>query len=538
MTAFRGLTRVALLLTLVCAISVSAAAQRGRPHSERPPGRETLPDYYTQRQEARDRREREDRQRDATRNAYDAPRSEVSYEPIFPDTPHLVFKVPADVKEGERLHDIRTSMWERRRELERGFDINDITVIAADLTDKPDRQKLYRRKLRWNMPPARLQLAPAMAALAHGAHEPLAAEIRAALRPYRDKTLVIMGHVEGESPTMRWSPDRHPINIEIGLWVELAHSEGVNLLVLGCKSAGTADIGSVNMVNSNALVDKLIGVMLKPPDTFKQFYAGLSGPDHVIAFNPFTENTTYVHARIERPDGSKTWSIGWRPPGKYYTAPRPPPPGAPITSSTDLTALLTAKCDSSARTYKDRNTCLTKARENVSRIDELRQRAENARMAAANIRERAHLTRSAEQGYWRTFAIVTIIIVLLAWLSILFTSWKQQRIDQIDRSPFRPPYREMLEATLWLAGLTAGYGMLLWSGWSVAYIVAILVLGVGAIAIIVSWSIFHEQRQLQVFVVAMDVTGTVIALLCLSSSAYALSGEYRALDKAIAFAEM
>ncbi|PLS69829.1 hypothetical protein CX046_25850, partial [Salmonella enterica subsp. enterica serovar Typhimurium] len=92
MTACRGPTRVALLLTLVCAISGSAAAPRGRPHIERPPGRETRFDdknYYKQQQEARDRRERDDRQRDATRNAYDAPRSdEVSYEPIFPDTPH------------------------------------------------------------------------------------------------------------------------------------------------------------------------------------------------------------------------------------------------------------------------------------------------------------------------------------------------------------------------------------------------------------------------------------------------------------------
>ena len=336
-------------------------------------------------------------------------------EPVYANEPYFVFKVPREPRYEKTL---REELHKRRDELGTAFNIANVTVLTADLsTDVADR-KNYDVLIRRQIPAPHRALASGMKALAQVDGRPSVASIAAALKAYRDKTLIVIGHTTSKSGEFLWTNGTRSTTIDLALWNELARDNGVNLITIGCKSAEFSNIGSPYLVNSATLLDRLGSVLRSTPSTFGEFYTRLAGEGLILAVNPLVDNLSYVTISVEDKSGGVIATIKWPsappPPVLPGLSPFPVPQGSPFPSTATV-----AQCAASSTSEDEYDVCVNAVAERIAAQDRLRAAAR----IQASIPSLRRAMLDAQSRYWRTVFYAIITAVIVAFLLAEVRNW-------------------------------------------------------------------------------------------------------------------
>jgi hypothetical protein len=169
--------------------------------------------------------------------------------------------------------------------LDAPFPLSTLTIIAADVSDNPDVQKTVREDLRKNIPARYRKLSAPLAALIRQGRQPTVSEIRTALRAHRDRTLIIVGHVDEGTGEFTLTTKAHALRLDLTAWSRLAHEERVNLIEIGCHSAAYSSLGAPAILNSAVVIRNLGHVIAAHPKTYADFYRHLTSEDLTLTFN-------------------------------------------------------------------------------------------------------------------------------------------------------------------------------------------------------------------------------------------------------------
>ncbi len=100
------------------------------------------------------------------------------------------------------------------------------------------------------------------------------------LRPYRGKTVILIGHLPDQSKKFFvFGRGGEKVGIDIERLSDAAAEAGVNLIPLGCNSGTVARIGLAGNVNSRLLARRIRDALEREPRTMGQFLSHLAGPE-------------------------------------------------------------------------------------------------------------------------------------------------------------------------------------------------------------------------------------------------------------------
>jgi hypothetical protein len=197
--------------------------------------------------------------------------------------------------------------------LDAPFPIQTLTILAADFAENPRLEKVERRRFRRAIPlrhrAARAELSKLLEGRSARTDE---AQLRAALAGYRDKVLVVVGHIPDGSRAFTFTSGPRHFEMDLELWTRLAGEERVNLIVIGCHSAAHAPLGAPDILNSALVTEALARVIAAKPATFANFFSELTSSDLRLTLDLF-EHRLFIAAPLTGAAGEQRGFLRWTP---------------------------------------------------------------------------------------------------------------------------------------------------------------------------------------------------------------------------------
>jgi hypothetical protein len=174
----------------------------------------------------------------------------------------------------------------------------------------------------------------------HGHPPPLDFDLLTqALRPLRGDTLLVMGHVDSADGALVFKgAGGRPRRLPLALFEQAARDAGVQLIVVGCKSARHTSAGFVDDLNGLEAARAMARALHARPTTLFDLYNALSGPQMVMKFDPETFWATHTVEITAGPEGGVLSNLHWsgthvRAPASAASAAAAPGPAAGEASS-------------------------------------------------------------------------------------------------------------------------------------------------------------------------------------------------------------
>lgn len=236
-------------------------------------------------------------------------------------------------------------------------------------------------------------------------------DLVARLKPYRGKTVVLLGHLPEKSRAFFvFGPRGERFTIDMDALLRAADEAGVNLVPLGCHSAELAPIGLAGRVNSHILARRLRSVSVVDPSTMGEFLAHIAGDDLQLVVNALSLRLHSSGAPLlSRRNLAEAARIGLRTVPKFNAALSKVDfdPCFGAASSADFDRCAIALAEQEARLI---------AQEEEAYASAMRERA-LATMPARLATKTAEL--SAQRRSWMLYALGYILVMPIIWLAFL-----------------------------------------------------------------------------------------------------------------------
>ena len=335
------------------------------------------------------------------------------------DLPFLKVKVPAaDTIESRTLLAFAHA---RLDAVLRGrFDTKDVKIVSLALADSRAASVAEVAAFRRTIPHANWDEFGFLAQIRDGAQVDDATKLTR-LRPYRGKTVIMVGHVPRGTADFFVHGATGPRAVDIQGWIRAANEAGVNLIPIGCDSGDFANLGAAGIVNSAKVRRQLREVLLAEPRTMADFLKRLTGADLTLTMNPLD---THLFANGLEIAGRKGEPVGRLVLQGARAAPRfqsmaEPTPGYPVDP---------CFAEGSATGF---NTCIGTAQK---KVDLAAQRQEQLYRTTAETL-RALRIAEAEQDIrnlrpWRTVAVAGYVVALAFMIYLYLIKGVARREEQ------------------------------------------------------------------------------------------------------------
>ena len=119
------------------------------------------------------------------------------------------------------------------------------------------------------------------------------------LRPYRGKTVILVGHVPDDLDSFFIFRDGKRKKVDIQNLMLAAYEEQVKLIPLGCDSGAICSFGAEGIINSDDVLEQIKKVLDTKPRTFGDFLAIFTSDTITLKLNQF-ETKFYSHSMSDK----------------------------------------------------------------------------------------------------------------------------------------------------------------------------------------------------------------------------------------------
>lgn len=203
----------------------------------------------------------------------------ISYSDEFAN---IRIKVPATHAEfDDTLRDL--AHWRLNETFGQPFDVADLRVVPLGMADDAaNSTKEVSRYTRLLPDGIRDEVGPLSRMHLIGDTR---SDITRALRPYKNKTLVLVGHIPNGTAEFVVFAGQIKHKLSISHWTDAAKEVGVNLIPIGCNSGRFADFGADALINSADVLNRLLQVYAMKPANVGTFFKHLTGDDLALTIN-------------------------------------------------------------------------------------------------------------------------------------------------------------------------------------------------------------------------------------------------------------